>query len=1093
MKKIRLLYVILIFFTTFSPAYAVNHHVYMGIYAGSDSQNEAAGGWDNEGQVLNWQYTGSAYSIDREMVNWQGKNFAFEQTFMSADNVSYMLDTITYQELELIWYYGRVPMVNLVHSGLLNCQQTLTTLSSNLNNPLSQDYQRLVLWAQGLRNWLQLGSNRFVLLAPYPEANYSSCATEGDPSTWDFVNPQAFKNAYRSARAVIESVVGVDASRIQWFFAPNNVSNEFMPDFEEYYPGSDVVDWLGISTYNFGGYASQEWTFPWQSFRDMASSYLDRLRRLAPRKPLAILQTGSISFGGDKNIWIQEFLQDSTAYPKLYLIIYFNVVKPWDGGFPLGLDWPVYWNDLYDARPYGYDAYFPSYTMRWSGWHSTIQSNDFLIFSPTPMPPHGKFNSVNWNISGQITPISNQYNLCPELRYRTLDFDGDGLSNWDELCAGLDPLVQDKQSSETDCSDGIDNDANGRTDTDDTLYCGDITLGEGETKADYTLLAGEYRYFRFIVPSGTVAFTIRISNATGDVNLYVRHDGRPTAISYDHKSANPGASDEVVSVPSPEPGTWHVLVYGAEPAKYEIVGNNSFVLNPSIGTVNSAVSCDIDGNGKHEIILSANDSDVLAYLNKTRWVNLLSGTSTPSYMACGDIQGSGLASLIGTWETANSMKYFSVDSWEWEDISLPGNTPDSVVVRDIDGDGKAEIIGLFKQSDSVMLRRGSTGLWEVVPLGTYSAPDSILAVNLVGDSAPEVIGLWRSLNQIRAYNFTTSVWTQITLPFPDAPDILDAGDTDNDGIGDLIGSWRSTYKSLQVRSGFTGSWGEIHQQQYNNPDSLPAVVAAADVDADNREDVVAIWVAWAQIKTYLQSWQGWDIMYLGGAPQYVLSGNFDGDSAGRQDVALVWSARIMIWTNNSRFVHVPTFLDVPVDNWAGTHVNALAHTGITTGCVPDDPDTQGNEAQFCPASQVTRQAMAAFIIRAKFGENFTYPATPYFVDVPPSHQFFKYIQKMRELNITTGCNATEYCPGNNVTRAAMAAFIVRALYGETFPCTTTPYFTDVSSGSQFFRYIQKMRDNGITTGCTATQYCPSNNVTRAAMAVFIGRAFQNIP
>jgi hypothetical protein len=76
--------------------------------------------------------------------------------------------------------------------------------------------------------------------------------------------------------------------------------------------------------------------------------------------------------------------------------------------------------------------------------------------------------------------------------------------------------------------------------------------------------------------------------------------------------------------------------------------------------------------------------------------------------------------------------------------------------------------------------------------------------------------------------------------------------------------------------------------------------------------------------------------------------------------------------------------------------------------------------------------MAAFIIRAKFGENFTYTATPYFTDVPDTSPFFKYVQKMRDDGITTGCNPPtndQYCPANVVNRASMAAFLARAFLG----------------------------------------------------------------
>jgi hypothetical protein len=40
----------------------------------------------------------------------------------------------------------------------------------------------------------------------------------------------------------------------------------------------------------------------------------------------------------------------------------------------------------------------------------------------------------------------------------------------------------------------------------------------------------------------------------------------------------------------------------------------------------------------------------------------------------------------------------------------------------------------------------------------------------------------------------------------------------------------------------------------------------------------------------------------------------------------------------------------------------------------------------------------------------------------------------------------------------MAAFIIRALYGEVFEPSEYPYFTDVPAGHWAFMYIQQMRD-----------------------------------
>ena len=76
---------------------------------------------------------------------------------------------------------------------------------------------------------------------------------------------------------------------------------------------------------------------------------------------------------------------------------------------------------------------------------------------------------------------------------------------------------------------------------------------------------------------------------------------------------------------------------------------------------------------------------------------------------------------------------------------------------------------------------------------------------------------------------------------------------------------------------------------------------------------------------------------------------------------------------------------------------------------------------------VTRGQMAAFIIRAKCGENFTYTQTPFFSDVPATHWAFKYVQKLRDDRITVVIDT--YGVDNIVTRAQMAAFLARAFLG----------------------------------------------------------------
>jgi hypothetical protein len=76
--------------------------------------------------------------------------------------------------------------------------------------------------------------------------------------------------------------------------------------------------------------------------------------------------------------------------------------------------------------------------------------------------------------------------------------------------------------------------------------------------------------------------------------------------------------------------------------------------------------------------------------------------------------------------------------------------------------------------------------------------------------------------------------------------------------------------------------------------------------------------------------------------------------------------------------------------------------------------------------------MAAFIVRARLGvtfsQSFPYNATQPFADVDANNIFFAYIQKLRELGITTGCSATAFCPNDLNTRGQMGAFVARGFF-----------------------------------------------------------------
>ena len=55
------------------------------------------------------------------------------------------------------------------------------------------------------------------------------------------------------------------------------------------------------------------------------------------------------------------------------------------------------------------------------------------------------------------------------------------------------------------------------------------------------------------------------------------------------------------------------------------------------------------------------------------------------------------------------------------------------------------------------------------------------------------------------------------------------------------------------------------------------------------------------------------------------------------------------------------------------------------------------------------------------------PGAEMFNDVPASNPFCRYIEELARLGIAGGCGGGNYCPGDPVTRQQMAAFVVKAL------------------------------------------------------------------
>jgi S-layer family protein len=183
----------------------------------------------------------------------------------------------------------------------------------------------------------------------------------------------------------------------------------------------------------------------------------------------------------------------------------------------------------------------------------------------------------------------------------------------------------------------------------------------------------------------------------------------------------------------------------------------------------------------------------------------------------------------------------------------------------------------------------------------------------------------------------------------------------------------------------------------------------------------------------------------------------------------------------------PTFLDVPTSDPFSTWIEALVDAGITTGCL-------ASPARYCPDFGVTRAEMAVFLLRGIHGAGYQppVPAELTFADLAASDPLAAWIEQFAEEGITSGCETSpaRYCPQAVVTRAQMAVFLLRAKHGADYtPPAATGMFDDVPVGSWAAPWIEQLAREDITSGCGGLNFCPTQEVTRGQMAVFLVKTF----
>ncbi len=354
------------------------------------------------------------------------------------------------------------------------------------------------------------------------------------------------------------------------------------------------------------------------------------------------------------------------------------------------------------------------------------------------------------------------------------------------------------------------------------------------------------------------------------------------------------------------------------------------------------------------------------------------------------------------------------------------------------------------QSDDI---RGSTAIYGVAQLASPPVNDNF------ANASTKTIG---------SVPYTDSLDTTGAADAGDGPTVPGLCDGNELQKG-LKNVWYQ-YTPASTKQVFIDTFGSTPPSGFQNYDTYIAVWTGPNINAltlvgCDDDDITGLQ---SQLSLSAQA----------GVTYYIEVAQFNGTSGGSPETA----------TGGTLKLNVASFADVASNHWAWRFIEGLYRAGVTSGC-------NTSPMQYCPAATVTRDQMAVFLLKAKYGSAYNPPAaTGVFQDVPTNYWAARWIERLAAEGITGGCSITPklYCPTTPVTRDQMAVFLLKAKYGTGYvPPVPTGVFQDVPTNHWAAAWIERLSAEGITGGCSAIPklYCPTTAVSRDQMAVFLDRTF----
>ena len=222
---------------------------------------------------------------------------------------------------------GSIPYVRLMlrSDAEQNHAEPVFTLESLALGEFDSD---LRAWAAAARDFgtpiiAEFGTEGNGEWFPWNAAWNGGAQTDGYGSASESDGPERFRDAFRH---IVELSRAEGAHNITWVFHANNqdIPDEPWNRLEDYYPGDEWVDWIGVSVYGAQTPLDEEWP----AFREMMDQAYPRLAALSERNPIAVLEFAATSGNalGKQEDWAKNALSDLLAarWPRVIGFSWWN-------------------------------------------------------------------------------------------------------------------------------------------------------------------------------------------------------------------------------------------------------------------------------------------------------------------------------------------------------------------------------------------------------------------------------------------------------------------------------------------------------------------------------------------------------------------------------------------------------------------------------------------------------------------------------------------------------------------------------------------------------------------------------------------------